>query len=107
MIEGHDRSYALNTVLDGGPPLDDFKEPANLIYLAEVADNRADDHYHPIKGERIVREELQPNRHGDGSNYLFLDAHVKWYKIDSTLHPVNLHLTPELRDLVDQMTNPG
>jgi prepilin-type N-terminal cleavage/methylation domain-containing protein/prepilin-type processing-associated H-X9-DG protein len=95
----HLRSYALNAVLDG-QSMQDVHDPADLIYVGEVADDRSDDHYHPLKGERSIREELNGARHGPGSNYLFLDGRVKGYRLEDTLFPVNLHLTPELRALL-------
>jgi prepilin-type processing-associated H-X9-DG protein len=71
-----------------------------LIFVAEIADDRSYDHYHPIMGERTIRQELNGHRHGSVSNYLFLDAHVRAYRLEETLAPVNLHLTPEIRQML-------
>ena len=30
---------------------------------------------------------IKKDRHGDGSNYLFVDGHVKWYRFEDTMGP--------------------
>jgi prepilin-type processing-associated H-X9-DG protein len=41
------------------------------------------DHTHSrnwINGWSAVRADIQPNRHGDGANYLFADLHTEFIK---------------------------
>jgi prepilin-type N-terminal cleavage/methylation domain-containing protein/prepilin-type processing-associated H-X9-DG protein len=89
-------SYVLNNYFTGGRSLSDVKNPVNLIYAAEAADNLTGDHYHPGRGADNMRRELATKRHDGLANYLFVDGHVKAMRFEQTLDPINLHVPPEL-----------
>lgn len=85
-------SYRVNNLFSSGALYGEVAHPSEVIYAGE-AGLKFGDHYHPHHGVAAMRQELDPTRHGKGSHYLYLDAHVKWERFEATLHPVNRHLT--------------
>jgi prepilin-type N-terminal cleavage/methylation domain-containing protein/prepilin-type processing-associated H-X9-DG protein len=84
-------SYVINALLSNGTLLGEVPGPAEVIYAGEAGKLMVGDHYHPTLGVAHLARELDPRRHGEGSNYLYLDGHVKWCRFDDTLRPVNRH----------------
>ncbi|MBW3622733.1 MAG: prepilin-type N-terminal cleavage/methylation domain-containing protein [Armatimonadetes bacterium] len=84
-------SYVINGDLSAGTLLSDVLTPTEQIYAGEAGERMIGDHYHPRKAVRELRQELDPKRHNDGSNYLYLDGHVKWHLFEATLAPINRH----------------
>lgn len=76
--------------------LSEVEEPADTVYVIEAARSAAEDHYHPHDPSRMCLE-IARERHGDRSNYLFVDWHVKSLKLPQTLSPANLHF-PKRRE---------
>ena len=102
-------SYFLNAWLAGGnndgasvygndPAI---KNPASVIYVAESVEESKSDHFHPMcwgtpdpayaaapctaalfawNATKSETAEIALRRHQDGSNYAFVDGHVKWAK---------------------------
>ena len=101
----HTTSYFMNVYFNGGISMADVPEPARTIYMAESAETRKGDHYHPNLGVARMEEELARTRHGGGTNYLFADTHAKWMKFGPTLEPVNLHEIS--RERREEMSRPG
>ena len=73
-------------------------KPAQVIYLAESADNAAGDHFHPggwgnpcedgpgsCAGWNAFLEpaELNARQHQEGANYGYVDGHAKWAKFSA------------------------
>jgi prepilin-type N-terminal cleavage/methylation domain-containing protein/prepilin-type processing-associated H-X9-DG protein len=85
-------SYAVNNLLSSGALLSEVSDPAGTIYAGEAGLLLVGDHYHPMKGVRELMRELDGARHGKGSNYLYLDQHVRWDPFEATLHPIHRHL---------------
>lgn len=65
--------------------------PAQQIYAAEREENYDVEDYHPWpepeNGNKPEWDNVNKNIHLDGSNYLFADGHVKWYRWENTLRP--------------------
>ena len=102
-------SYFLNAWLAGGnnagaslygndPAI---KNPSSVIYVAESVEESKSDHFHPMcwgtpdpdyaatpctaaafawNGQKNETSEIALRRHQGGSNYAFVDGHVKWGK---------------------------
>ncbi len=75
-----------------------FAQPAKTIYIAEMKENSVADHFHPAYWSLGLRDPeydgLGIRVHGDKSNYLFLDGHVKLMKFEETWNPdgsINLY----------------
>lgn len=70
----------------------DFATPSRTIYICEVVANSTADHVHPAwwrsgnsDGNFIPHDkEVAVAIHQNGSNYVFIDGHVKWMKFDET-----------------------
>jgi len=99
-------SYLFNGMFAFGKKLDRVQDPSRKIMVSERADNEpALQHQgYPAWLEVSVWEFLiARNRHGDVSNYLFVDGHVKPWQFDSTvptdhnnsLTDANMHYIPE------------
>jgi prepilin-type N-terminal cleavage/methylation domain-containing protein/prepilin-type processing-associated H-X9-DG protein len=88
-------SYVINSLLSLGTLLTEIPGPSEVIYAGEAGPLMVGDHYHPTNGVAAMHFELNGHQHGDGSNYLFLDGHVKWMRFDDTLSPKNLHLVAQ------------
>ncbi|MFA0751033.1 MAG: hypothetical protein SLRJCFUN_001436 [Candidatus Fervidibacter sp.] len=94
-------SYFTNLYLTGNQPfgsLSAIKSPANVIVIAESADNSTSDHFHPMcwgipwdmvfchgsdnswawDALREETKELSLQRHQGGSNAVWVDGHAKW-----------------------------
>jgi len=68
-----------------------FSQPSRTIYMAEAITNGISDHFHagywvpnPEAGVIDPETELDFSRHGQGSNYLFVDGHVKLMRFEQT-----------------------
>lgn len=95
-------SYFLNGWLSGGNRFGGdatVNRPASVIYVAESLEDNQGDHFHPMcwgetdpeylacaraaslwdNAKRETRE-IALRRHQEGSNYFYLDGHVKWGK---------------------------
>jgi len=94
-------SYFLNSYLAGNQPfgsLAAIRSPASVIIIAESADNRTGDHFHPMcwgipwdaafchsgdnswvwdAGQEETKE-LALRRHQEGFNAVWVDGHAKW-----------------------------
>jgi prepilin-type N-terminal cleavage/methylation domain-containing protein/prepilin-type processing-associated H-X9-DG protein len=97
----------------GFPPsapfaLAQFPEPSNTIAMAEVNYTSATNFRaylmcngtNPATVAEIMidnppagnpKARIAYNRHAGGSNYVFIDGHAKWYRLEQTLAPVFLH----------------
>ncbi|MBI5833360.1 MAG: DUF1559 domain-containing protein [Armatimonadetes bacterium] len=98
---GDDTSYGLNQCgtcdypgTGTGAPLAAFSSPATLIWAGETKNwHRIDQ---PWNAGQWYTDDIADTfmndvtRHQDGSNYLFLDGHVKWMKVQNTLAPTNM-----------------
>jgi prepilin-type processing-associated H-X9-DG protein len=38
-----------------------------------------------------AKERIAWNRHNGGANYVFVDGHAKWHRLEQTVTPVWLH----------------
>lgn len=96
--DGRVSSYAVNFYFtpDGGyPRLTGLSRPTETVYMAEVKENSTSDHFHPMlwvrrRGSSLVldpREEIAPERHNGGANYVFLDGHAKWHRLAQLFQP--------------------
>jgi prepilin-type N-terminal cleavage/methylation domain-containing protein/prepilin-type processing-associated H-X9-DG protein len=91
-------SYATNGYLTPGGgfmSLASVKNPATTIYVAELKDGKAGDHFHPQLWPSPGRSgttldplsELETTRHQGGANYVFVDGHAKWHRFEQTWNP--------------------
>ncbi len=94
-------SYFLSFYLQGASEWGNtaaIDKPAQVIYLAESADNTTGDHFHPggwgnpcedgsgsCAGWNAFLEpaELNARQHQEGSNYGYADGHAKWARFAS------------------------
>jgi prepilin-type N-terminal cleavage/methylation domain-containing protein/prepilin-type processing-associated H-X9-DG protein len=86
-------SYAINGLVNG-KHLASIAQPSECVYLGELADNRTGDHLHPSSwprpggaGTLNPHTELASRRHQEGSNYIFVDGHARWYRFEQTWAP--------------------
>jgi prepilin-type N-terminal cleavage/methylation domain-containing protein/prepilin-type processing-associated H-X9-DG protein len=88
-------SYFLNVYMRGTGAygkLSSVMSPANVIYIAESADDRTDDHFHPTQWGRATNfawnaardetTEIALRRHQGGFNAVYADGHCKWARWD-------------------------
>lgn len=63
------------------------KRPAETLLFFELLGR-----YHSFGADYDMDklERVDPNRHGAGSNYSFLDGHAKWLRPEATVEPSNL-----------------
>ena len=78
---GYGVDYTRNTFLDHNDPLAKLKEPASVIYLTEGTNNYCRLRCRASEGTNYGWHNL---RHNEGSNYLFVDGHTKWFKVTGT-----------------------
>ena len=74
---GYGVDYTRNTFLDHNDPLATQKEPASVIYLTEGTNNYCRLRCNTSEGTNYAWHNA---RHNEGSNYLFVDGHTKWFK---------------------------
>lgn len=91
-------SYAANGNLSerlGYSSLARIQSPSETIYLVESVDFATRPYVRPMlwprpgyKGEPVrPGSEVALERHQEGSNYVFVDGHVKWHKFDQVYAP--------------------
>ncbi|HEX8834917.1 MAG TPA: type II secretion system protein [Abditibacteriaceae bacterium] len=87
-------SYFLSSYLQGMGmygKLSSFQNASKIIYVAESADDKTGDHFHPSlwgsatrvgiwDASRNETPELALRRHQDGFNVVYADGHAKWVK---------------------------
>lgn len=98
-------SYSVNGWFEYGQSIAQVDRPAEKIYVLESTD---DDHFHwwemgrkqqsdpfPTWDQlppKTLKEQVAMKQHGDGSNYLYADWHVKWApfsRVWGTTHDAN------------------
>jgi prepilin-type N-terminal cleavage/methylation domain-containing protein/prepilin-type processing-associated H-X9-DG protein len=88
-------SYGINYYLTpkgGFPTLASVRSPTATIYLAEIVQNRTEDHFHPPlwtrmrPGQLVIDPltEVATTRHQGGANYVYVDGHAKWHRFEQT-----------------------
>jgi prepilin-type N-terminal cleavage/methylation domain-containing protein/prepilin-type processing-associated H-X9-DG protein len=91
-------SYGVNyylTLKGGFSTLASVRSPAATIYLAEMNENKTEDHFHPTlwvrmrPGQLVIDPltELVATRHQGGANYVYVDGHAKWNRFEQTWNP--------------------
>lgn len=89
----HPTSYAPNGYTAYGAALAEVAAPAETIYGVELADAALVEDLSPWDGPALIREGvLAARRHAGGSNYLYVDGHVRWETFEQTWAPVNRYL---------------
>ena len=78
--------YVTNGFFARGVSQASFQNVAEQIMTAERADGASDIDYHPWDTAEF-QSHIAINRHLEGSNFLFADGHVKWYKWENTFRP--------------------
>lgn len=78
--------YSINGFLSHGLSIAVFNETAQQIAMAERAKDEEHTDYHTWDSGEF-EDHIAPDRHLEGSNYLFADGHVKWLKWSNTLRP--------------------
>lgn len=66
------------------------RSPAKTIYITEAKEDMLHDHFHPAfwrypnEAETFSspHDELGMTWHNGGTNYVFVDGHVKWYRFE-------------------------
>lgn len=74
----------------GHNTLGSVRSPAKTIYIAEAKEDTLLDHFHPAfwrypnEAETFSspHDELGMTWHNGGTNYVFVDGHVKWYRFE-------------------------
>jgi prepilin-type N-terminal cleavage/methylation domain-containing protein/prepilin-type processing-associated H-X9-DG protein len=89
-------SYSINGWFAYATSMADFKNPSEIIMLAERgcnADGSPVKHlgYHPWDPNEF-KSHLSTDRHSGGADYLFADGHAHWMRWEATLYPRNLHM---------------
>lgn len=90
-------SYAINFYFTPPGPHDHHGEngywkdsmvqnPANSIYICEVAVNSTEESVRPAEWLEGAdpEQEVRTKAHNDGSNYTFIDGHAQWMKFEQT-----------------------
>jgi prepilin-type N-terminal cleavage/methylation domain-containing protein/prepilin-type processing-associated H-X9-DG protein len=86
----HPASYAPNGYTVYGAALADVSRPTETIYGVELQDGSLLEDISPWYGADMVRDGvLAEKRHAGGSNYLYVDGHVRWQTFGQTWSPVN------------------
>jgi prepilin-type N-terminal cleavage/methylation domain-containing protein/prepilin-type processing-associated H-X9-DG protein len=91
-------SYATNAYLTPGGgfmTLASVPNPAGIVYVVELKENRASDHVHPqlwpragvAAGALTPLTEVETTRHQGGSIFIFVDGHAKWHRIEQLWNP--------------------
>jgi prepilin-type processing-associated H-X9-DG protein len=88
-------NYAVLTPWDFHPlPLATIQEPADTIAVGECArpGNWSGTHGYSgnqraMPGQLFALVRIGHTRHNGGANYIFVDGHAKWYRIEATLVP--------------------
>jgi prepilin-type N-terminal cleavage/methylation domain-containing protein/prepilin-type processing-associated H-X9-DG protein len=84
-------SYFLNNYMPGTGPygkMSSIASPTNVVYIAESADDKTRDHFHPDQwggatnfawdAGRDETTEIALRRHQEGFNTVYADGHSKW-----------------------------
>jgi prepilin-type processing-associated H-X9-DG protein len=88
-------SYGTNaymTPFGGYMSLASIPKPASTIYVGELSNNATGDHFHPMLWVTPnpfnfyidPLAEIATKRHQEGSNFVFVDGHAKWYRFEQT-----------------------
>jgi len=81
-------SYIFNGMFAFGKKIGQVKMTSERIIVSERADEGGaltHQGYPAWKTHAEWRSSTKENRHGDGSNYLFVDGHVKWHRFEETI----------------------
>jgi prepilin-type N-terminal cleavage/methylation domain-containing protein/prepilin-type processing-associated H-X9-DG protein len=100
----HRFSYMLNAFADGLVlPRGQVRNPSSTIYLVEASHDPVvaliqpwriyDAGTHALNTTELakLKSEIAVDRHHGGSNYAFMDGHVKWMHFEQTVQPVSLY----------------
>jgi prepilin-type N-terminal cleavage/methylation domain-containing protein/prepilin-type processing-associated H-X9-DG protein len=87
----HPSSYGPNGFTTYGAAVAEIRQPAQLIYAAELQGGALVDDLSPWNGPADVALDLATDRHNGGAVYLFADGHVHSLRYDLTWSPVNLY----------------
>ncbi len=80
--------YVANGLVSHGLSLAAFQTPAEQIAFAERAAVVDEEDYHVFyQPVEVEVDSVEPARHFDGSNYAFVDGHVKFLRWTATLAP--------------------
>jgi prepilin-type N-terminal cleavage/methylation domain-containing protein/prepilin-type processing-associated H-X9-DG protein len=86
----HPASYGPNGYTVYGASLSEVSRPTETIYGVELQDGAVIDDVSPWYGADMIRDGvLAEKRHAGGSNYLYVDGHVRWMTFGQTWSPVN------------------
>ena len=88
----HPTSYAPNGYTVYGASLAEVSHPSETIYTGELLAGSLVDDFSPWNGLEDLRDTLAVSRHSGGSVYLFVDGHVRWFRVERTYAPVNYYL---------------
>jgi len=89
--------YAINGLFAHGTSQASFQTVAEQIMMGERKKGEEHLDYH-IDDLDEIKEHLEEDRHLGGSNYLFADGHVKWYRFTNTLKPGHIDVGMHNRD---------
>ncbi len=92
--------YAINGLFAHGTAQASFQTVAEQIMMGERKKGEPHTDYH-IDDLDEIKEHLEEDRHLGGSNYLFADGHVKWYRFTNTLKPGHVDVGMHNRDNLD------
>ena len=84
------QSYIINALLTFGNSRDSLRNPSDCIVLSErggdsPSEASAHQCYHAMEAPEHWRKDVAEKRHGNNSNYLFVDGHVETLTFQATI----------------------
>ena len=79
------QSYMMNAFFTFGRSVTSISNPSSTITLSERGGDEAHQCYHAMAPVDVWSVHVEQKRHGDRSNYLFLDGHAASHKFNETI----------------------
>ncbi len=104
--------YSINGLITHGLSLAQYDRPAEQVMTGERKQGVTDTDYHCFYNvgtwtiDEFEPDNLEPERHNGGSNYTFVDGHVKWLKWNATLGPNGSTTTGPMYHNIDGHAEP-